>query len=131
MVLHIKNTYEVDVSNVLCSRYWRRAYVTPKSYLSFVNGYKEVYTEKLESINEQAEHMQIGKQNRDKHTFPCMFSNHLHFYTRLLIQRSLKITGSQFKTPALQLSTIQSDSLTKMPQKSCQLNHLSQRYIKF
>uniref|UniRef100_A0A8C0B3E1 Dynein axonemal heavy chain 8 n=1 Tax=Buteo japonicus TaxID=224669 RepID=A0A8C0B3E1_9AVES len=41
-------------------RYRRRAYVTPKSYLSFVNGYKEVYTEKLESINEQAERMQIG-----------------------------------------------------------------------
>ncbi|KAM6207378.1 dynein axonemal heavy chain 8 [Sarcoramphus papa] len=41
-------------------RYRRRAYVTPKSYLSFINGYKEVYTEKLESINEQAERMQIG-----------------------------------------------------------------------
>ncbi|XP_032540330.1 dynein heavy chain 8, axonemal isoform X1 [Chiroxiphia lanceolata] len=41
-------------------RYRRRAYVTPKSYLSFVNGYKEVYTEKLESISEQAERMQTG-----------------------------------------------------------------------
>ncbi|XP_068255611.1 dynein axonemal heavy chain 8 [Nyctibius grandis] len=41
-------------------RYQRRAYVTPKSYLSFINGYKEVSTEKLESINEQAERMQIG-----------------------------------------------------------------------
>ncbi|KAM6127972.1 dynein axonemal heavy chain 8 [Pterocles gutturalis] len=41
-------------------RYRRRAYVTPKSYLSFINGYKEVYAEKLESINEQAERMQIG-----------------------------------------------------------------------
>ncbi|XP_061847250.1 dynein axonemal heavy chain 8 isoform X2 [Colius striatus] len=41
-------------------RYRRRAYVTPKSYLSFINGYKEVYTEKLENINEQAERMQIG-----------------------------------------------------------------------
>lgn len=43
-------------------RYRRRAYVTPKSYLSFINGYKEVYTEKLNSINEQAERMQTGKQ---------------------------------------------------------------------
>lgn len=43
-------------------RYRRRTYVTPKSYLSFVNGYKEVYTEKLDSINEQAERMQTGKQ---------------------------------------------------------------------
>uniref|UniRef100_A0A8C0Z8U1 Dynein axonemal heavy chain 8 n=1 Tax=Cyanistes caeruleus TaxID=156563 RepID=A0A8C0Z8U1_CYACU len=41
-------------------RYRRRAYVTPKSYLSFINGYKEVYTEKLDSINEQAERMQTG-----------------------------------------------------------------------
>uniref|UniRef100_A0A803V1B2 Dynein axonemal heavy chain 8 n=1 Tax=Ficedula albicollis TaxID=59894 RepID=A0A803V1B2_FICAL len=41
-------------------RYRRRAYVTPKSYLSFINGYKEVYTEKLHSINEQAERMQTG-----------------------------------------------------------------------
>ncbi|XP_009944314.1 PREDICTED: dynein heavy chain 8, axonemal, partial [Leptosomus discolor] len=41
-------------------RYQRRAYVTPKSYISFINGYKEVYTEKLKSISEQAERMQIG-----------------------------------------------------------------------
>ncbi|XP_064365601.1 dynein axonemal heavy chain 8 [Dromaius novaehollandiae] len=41
-------------------RYRRRAHVTPKSYLSFINGYKDVYTEKLASINEQAERMQIG-----------------------------------------------------------------------
>uniref|UniRef100_A0A8C0EYH8 Dynein axonemal heavy chain 8 n=1 Tax=Bubo bubo TaxID=30461 RepID=A0A8C0EYH8_BUBBB len=41
-------------------RYRRRTYVTPKSYISFINGYKEVYTEKLESINEQAQRMQIG-----------------------------------------------------------------------
>ncbi|NXV02616.1 DYH8 protein, partial [Cettia cetti] len=41
-------------------RYRRRTYVTPKSYLSFINGYKEVYTEKLNSINEQAERMQTG-----------------------------------------------------------------------
>ncbi|KFQ24224.1 Dynein heavy chain 8, axonemal, partial [Merops nubicus] len=41
-------------------RYRRRTYVTPKSYLSFINAYKEVYTDKLKSINEQAERMQIG-----------------------------------------------------------------------
>lgn len=44
-------------------RYRRRAHVTPKSYLSFINGYKEVYAEKLASINEQAERMQIGKHD--------------------------------------------------------------------
>lgn len=44
-------------------RYRRRAHVTPKSYLSFINGYKEVYADKLSSINEQAERMHIGKFN--------------------------------------------------------------------
>lgn len=37
--------------------------MTPKSYLSFINGYKNVYTEKVKHINEQAERMNIGKQN--------------------------------------------------------------------
>uniref|UniRef100_A0A8C3JBK3 Dynein axonemal heavy chain 8 n=1 Tax=Calidris pygmaea TaxID=425635 RepID=A0A8C3JBK3_9CHAR len=41
-------------------RYRRRTFVTPKSYLSFINGYKEVYAEQLGIINEQAERMQIG-----------------------------------------------------------------------
>ncbi|XP_027732137.1 dynein heavy chain 8, axonemal [Vombatus ursinus] len=41
-------------------RYRRRAHVTPKSYLSFVNGYKNIYAEKLKYINEQAERMNIG-----------------------------------------------------------------------
>lgn len=45
-------------------RYRRRAHVTPKSYLSFINGYKNIYTEKLKYINEQAERMNIGKRNR-------------------------------------------------------------------
>lgn len=43
-------------------RYRRRAHVTPKSYLSFINGYKNIYTEKVKYINEQAERMNIGKR---------------------------------------------------------------------
>lgn len=62
IAVYIKNMYEVDVTNTLLFRYRRRTYVTPKSYLSFINGYKEFYTEKLDSINEQAERMQTGKQ---------------------------------------------------------------------
>lgn len=38
--------------------------MTPKSYLSFINGYKNIYTEKVKYINEQAERMNIGKWNR-------------------------------------------------------------------
>ncbi|KAG8512009.1 Dynein heavy chain 8, axonemal, partial [Galemys pyrenaicus] len=41
-------------------RYRRRAHVTPKSYLSFINGYKNIYTEKLKYINEQAQRMNTG-----------------------------------------------------------------------
>ncbi|XP_059138117.1 LOW QUALITY PROTEIN: dynein axonemal heavy chain 8 [Peromyscus eremicus] len=41
-------------------RYRRRAHVTPKSYLSFINGYKNIYTEKVKYINQQAERMNIG-----------------------------------------------------------------------
>ncbi|XP_042794572.1 dynein axonemal heavy chain 8 isoform X5 [Panthera leo] len=41
-------------------RYRRRAHVTPKSYLSFINGYKNIYAEKVKFINEQAERMNIG-----------------------------------------------------------------------
>lgn len=37
--------------------------MTPKSYLSFINGYKNIYTEKVKFINEQAERMNIGKQH--------------------------------------------------------------------
>lgn len=35
--------------------------MTPKSYLSFINGYKNIYNEKVKFINEQAERMNIGK----------------------------------------------------------------------
>ncbi|XP_057271369.1 dynein axonemal heavy chain 8 isoform X1 [Pezoporus wallicus] len=53
-----------DIVSESCEDYFqrfrRRTYVTPKSYLSFINGYKEIYAEKLKSINEQVERMQIG-----------------------------------------------------------------------
>ncbi|KAM5298313.1 dynein axonemal heavy chain 8 [Ctenodactylus gundi] len=41
-------------------RYRRRVHVTPKSYLSFINGYKNIYTEKVKYFNEQAERMNVG-----------------------------------------------------------------------
>uniref|UniRef100_H2ZXC8 AAA+ ATPase domain-containing protein n=1 Tax=Latimeria chalumnae TaxID=7897 RepID=H2ZXC8_LATCH len=41
-------------------RYRRRAHVTPKSYLSFINGYKVVYGDKHNYIHELAEHMNMG-----------------------------------------------------------------------
>ncbi|XP_075060558.1 dynein axonemal heavy chain 8 [Mixophyes fleayi] len=41
-------------------RYHRRAYVTPKSYLSFISSFKHVYAEKFKYLNEQVERMNIG-----------------------------------------------------------------------
>ncbi|XP_037394017.1 dynein heavy chain 8, axonemal [Pygocentrus nattereri] len=41
-------------------RFRRRTHVTPKSYLSFINGYKTVYTEKYSYINTLAERMNVG-----------------------------------------------------------------------
>lgn len=69
IAVYIKNICEVHAANIPYFRYRRRAHVTPKSYLSFINGYKDVYAEKLASINEQAERMQIGKINEG--VFPC------------------------------------------------------------
>ena len=47
-----------------CSQYfqkYRRAtHVTPKSYLSFINGYKEIYSQKLNEIESMAKRMNDG-----------------------------------------------------------------------
>ncbi|XP_076310266.1 dynein axonemal heavy chain 8-like [Tachypleus tridentatus] len=41
-------------------RFRRQTYVTPKSYLSFISGYKTVYREKHQHINELAERINTG-----------------------------------------------------------------------
>ncbi|XP_037081499.1 LOW QUALITY PROTEIN: dynein heavy chain 8, axonemal-like [Pollicipes pollicipes] len=48
----------------LCTQYFerfrRQTHVTPKSYLSFLDGYKAIYTQKHEEINELARRMNMG-----------------------------------------------------------------------
>uniref|UniRef100_A0A669EDY7 Dynein axonemal heavy chain 8 n=1 Tax=Oreochromis niloticus TaxID=8128 RepID=A0A669EDY7_ORENI len=62
-VVTAMGTYHDKVS-VACESYFerfrRRTHVTPKSYLSFINGYKTLYTEKYNSINILAERMNVG-----------------------------------------------------------------------
>lgn len=41
-------------------RYRRATHVTPKSYLSFINGYKTIYSAKREQIGELARRMNTG-----------------------------------------------------------------------
>ena len=42
------------------SRFRRQTHVTPKSYLSFVDGYKTIYAEKRSQIGELANRMNTG-----------------------------------------------------------------------
>lgn len=41
-------------------RYRRQAHVTPKSYLSFISGYKTIYDSKRQEIGQLAERMNTG-----------------------------------------------------------------------
>uniref|UniRef100_H2YDV6 Dynein heavy chain coiled coil stalk domain-containing protein n=1 Tax=Ciona savignyi TaxID=51511 RepID=H2YDV6_CIOSA len=49
---------------VNCTNYFQRfrrsTHVTPKSYLSFIQGYKQIYSVKQAELNEQASRMQLG-----------------------------------------------------------------------
>lgn len=49
-----------DVSNEYFQRLRRHAYVTPKSYLSFISSYKSMYTRKRNEVIEMKERLKTG-----------------------------------------------------------------------
>lgn len=49
-----------DTCSNYFAKYRRSTHVTPKSYLSFINGYKTIYAQKLEEINNLANRMDSG-----------------------------------------------------------------------
>jgi len=62
LVNNIANTHLMVTSE--CENYFaqfrRNVYVTPKSYLSFIDAYKQVYKKKFDSINDDAEKITNG-----------------------------------------------------------------------
>ena len=62
-IIQSMGTYQ-DIVSKSCVDYFemfrRQTHVTPKSYLSFLNGYKGVYKEKFDGLNEMATRMNSG-----------------------------------------------------------------------
>jgi dynein heavy chain len=44
-----------DVCELYFGQYRRRTYVTPKSYLSFIDFYKKLYSSKIQGLNQEEE----------------------------------------------------------------------------
>lgn len=65
MIVSVIYTALQDLVAEMCNDYFQRfrrqTYVTPKSYLSFIAGYKTIYSEKKGEIGILAERMNTGK----------------------------------------------------------------------
>lgn len=63
MILSDYNIFQ-DLVAELCTEYFQRfrrqTHVTPKSYLSFLAGYKTIYSEKIKEIGILAQRMDTG-----------------------------------------------------------------------
>lgn len=74
----------------LSFRFRRRTHVTPKSYLSFINGYKTLYSEKYTYINTLAERMNVGKKIKQQ-AYECYKDDMYGEYSKVYLKKkSLK-----------------------------------------
>ena len=55
-----------DVCELYFSQFRRRTYVTPKSYLSFIEFYKKLYESKISGINKDEEQITGGLEKLDE-----------------------------------------------------------------
>ncbi|ETO28516.1 dynein, axonemal, heavy polypeptide 5, partial [Reticulomyxa filosa] len=62
LVVYIARAHDIIVNccNEYFQQYRRRVYVTPKSYLSFINTYKQVYSNKRKEIDIKARNVKLG-----------------------------------------------------------------------
>jgi len=59
---HVANVHDivVEATEEYFNKFRRHVYVTPKSYLSFIKSYKEVYTRKVLAIDQKADSVTVG-----------------------------------------------------------------------
>lgn len=84
-ILHV-----LKVVCFLSFRFRRRTHVTPKSYLSFINGYKTLYSEKYNYINTLAERMNVGK-NVQQQAYDCCKEDMYGEYCKLYSGKELVV----------------------------------------
>ncbi|KAK5607192.1 Dynein heavy chain 8, axonemal [Crenichthys baileyi] len=104
--------YHDRVSNA-CESYFesirRRTHVTPKSYLSFINGYKTLYSEKHNYINTLAERMNVGLDKlREASESVAQLSKYLEVKEKELAVASIKADK------VLAEVTVSADAATKV-----------------
>lgn len=59
-IMAFVHDYVAEICQLYYERFRRQAHVTPKSFLSFLDGYKKIYTDKKNGIAISAERMATG-----------------------------------------------------------------------
>lgn len=60
MTSNTSNSVQLTLNNSFFFRFRRRTYVTPKTYITFLGAYKELYRKKVDNIDQMAVRMKTG-----------------------------------------------------------------------